>query len=103
MNWNGSYTFRYAEIREEEVPILRGSETGNWGASQAEITWPSQVTIWQRANEANQAVQFHLQSWTNPYLEITIQSLDFVSKLTRSAPFFVAITAKQMFTQSLPP
>src|SRR2546426_2569912 len=34
------------------------------------------------------------QSWLNPHPEVEIQSLDFVSKMTKCAPFLVAITAE---------
>jgi len=55
---------------------------------------PGDGAVWQGTNAARQAVQLFKQSWTNPRPEIEIKSLDFESRLTRVAPFLIAVTAQ---------
>ena len=72
--WIGSYVIRYE----------RGA--GNWRATPADLATPPDAVVWQGTNAAKQAVQLCKQRWSNPRPELEIQTLDFVCKMTRSAP-----------------
>lgn len=90
----GSYWIRYANNREVEIPIRFGREIGNWWAMPSDIAKRPQGVVWQGTNAANQPVQLFRKSWRNPYPAVEIRSVDFVSRMTRSAPFLIAITAE---------
>jgi hypothetical protein len=60
----------------------------------AEMKRPGNGGVWQGTNAANKSVQVFKQSWINSRPKIEIKSLDFESRLTRVAPFLIAVTAE---------
>jgi hypothetical protein len=90
----GSYNIVYTDGLSEEAPILYGDEAGNWWAKPADMQQPGAGVIWQGTNAAKQAVQLFMQSWINPRPDVEITSLDFESRMTRVAPFLIAVTAE---------
>jgi hypothetical protein len=90
----GGYLIHYADGTSEEAPILYGEVTGNWWAMPVDLQRPGEGVVWQGTNAANHAVQLFMQSWTNPRPDLEIESLDFTSRMTRVAPFLIAVTAE---------
>ena len=90
----GSYNIVYADGLSEEAPILYGDAAGNWWAKPADMEQPGAGVVWQGTNAAKQAVQLFMQSWINPRPDVEITSLDFESRMTRVAPFLIAVTAE---------
>ncbi len=90
----GSYVIHYAGGEKDLEPIFYGQGTGNWWAMPAELKHPGAGVVWQGTNAANHPVQLFKQSWTNPRPDLEIESVDFESRMTRVAPFLIAMTAE---------
>jgi len=94
------YVVHYADGQLRYVPVLYGQEVCDWVPRE---TNPEQVAgsvvAWEGAacDEAAgvsmaQKRRLFLTTWRNPRQEVEVQSIDFISSLTASAPFLVAIT-----------
>jgi outer membrane lipoprotein-sorting protein len=95
----GSYRVRYANGDQRIVPIIYGFDVRDWWPQADESQTPNGLVVaWQGANEAtrplNRVVRIFKSVWANPLPEVEIASLDFVSAMTDSAPFLIAITAE---------
>lgn len=92
----GSYWVRYADGKRKEIPIVYGQDVVNWWNSDGKLPTQS-VVAWTGQNAASRAqgrlIRLFCSTWTNPFPELEIESIDFVSSLVNSAPFLVAITA----------
>ncbi|MBM3841415.1 MAG: DUF2092 domain-containing protein [Verrucomicrobia bacterium] len=93
----GSYRVHYANGDQRIVPIIYGFDVRDWWPQADEPTTPNGLAVaWQGANEAtrplNRVVRIYKSVWVNPLPEVEIASLDFVSAMTDSAPFLIAIT-----------
>ena len=52
------------------------------------------IVAWRTNAGGGITLQLCRFTWDNPHPEVTIESLDFISKMTRAAPFLVAITTE---------
>ncbi len=94
----GSYIFHYTDGRQVEVPIVKGKDTGEWWSQpneqdmSATIAWSGTNPAAQRAGHT---IRLFAATWENPFPDVPIRQLDFVSdKPTPGQPFLVAITAE---------
>jgi hypothetical protein len=55
---------------------------------------PGPTPVWQARKPPDVTVRLFKTTWTNPRLEAAITILDFVSTMSRSGPFLLALTAE---------
>jgi eukaryotic-like serine/threonine-protein kinase len=94
----GSYIFHYADGRQIELPIVTGKDMADWWSQPGEPEMGS-IIAWsghnRAASEAGRAIRLFKTTWENPYPQVPIRLVDFVSdKPTPGQPFLVAITAE---------
>jgi hypothetical protein len=95
----GSYILSYASGLRVELPIVYGRDVSN---VQLDSTEPAKVqravNAWTGTNAGTLARGYALQlfksTWENPLPEQEIETIEFVSALSRCAPFLIAITVE---------
>jgi hypothetical protein len=90
----GAYVIQYADGQREEVPIRYGRHVRDWVLSVDPGELPDAKVAWTGTHPTKGAIRIFEQTWENPRPEVQIATLDFVSKLTKCAPFLIAITAE---------
>jgi serine/threonine protein kinase len=93
-----SYLVHFADERQEELPIRYGEELRNWWWNPK---GPLQIThgqvAWLGTNAATtdqDKLCLYSITWHNPFPDVAITSLDFVSTRSPSCPFLIAVTAE---------
>ena len=94
-----SYVLHFADGQERVFPILYGVEVRDWThlspedgqVERAVVAWTgtNQLNTWNRGFQ-----QLFRLSLQNPRPEVEVESLDFVSAMTDSAPFLIALTVE---------
>lgn len=95
----GRFVMRFADGREEVMPIVYGRHVLNWwGQPDPAVLAKDTVVAWKGSNERirkqNGTIHLYRTTWTNPRPESEISSIDFVSSLTATGPFLIAITVE---------
>jgi WD40 repeat protein len=90
----GTYVVRYVDGNQAEVPIRYGQHVRDWVLSVDPATLSDAKVAWTGTHRSKGAIRIFEQTWENPRPTVQIQSLDFVSKLTKTAPFLIALTAE---------
>jgi hypothetical protein len=89
----GHYLVRYTNGQRAEIPLLYGINISEFhtpavNLEQAKLAWSNQTSdLPENINSA-----LFIFTWENPNPNQPISSIDFVSALTESAPFLVALT-----------
>jgi WD40 repeat protein/serine/threonine protein kinase len=88
----GAYVIHFAGGGREEIPIRYGEEVRDW----VPVAGESQVgkIAWTGRNSTSSTIRLFHDEWENSRPELEIESFDFVSKQTKSAPFLVAVTTE---------
>jgi hypothetical protein len=100
------YRVIYADGRELVIPVEYGRQVRNWWSSpqeppgtsnlagDAELAWTgtNASEAWRKAGSS--PLQLFKMTWKNPRPGIPITSLDFVSSMTASCPFLIAVTSE---------
>lgn len=99
------YTIRYTHGHERTIPVLYGDHVANWWVSQADMTAISNLTTSARVawvgsnfatrsdNDRNRLAIFSL-TWENPEPDSPVESIGFMTMLTSSCPFLLAVTCE---------
>lgn len=95
----GHYLVHYVNGDKRAVPILYGFAVRDWWPQNDESKSPHGLVVaWQGENDASRPLQrvvrIYRTVWLNPLADVEISSIDFVSAMTDSAPFLIAITAE---------
>jgi hypothetical protein len=95
----GRYVLHYADGQTAELPLEYGKDLRNWATISGEPKeTPNATVVWTgntpRAASNGQTVQLFKRSYENPRPDVEITHLDFVSAMTFTAPFVVAITVE---------
>jgi serine/threonine protein kinase len=94
----GSYIVHYADGRRKEIALRYNDEFRNWWWSPRERVVLNGATLaWFGANGAtglNNHISLYAITWNNPFPNVPISSLDFVSTRSSSCPFLLAVTAE---------
>ena len=91
----GSYVVHYADGREQTIPIVYGEDVRDWNAGGDSSTELKRGSIvWSAVNKAPLLVRLFKTTWLNPFPETEITSIDYLSKMSESSPFLIAITAE---------
>jgi hypothetical protein len=93
----GKYVLHYAGGAQATLDIIYGVDARDWWLSSSEPKDAKIATIaWSGSNPAADAVGGSLRlfkrTYDNPKPELAIESIDFVSTQSESAPFLVALT-----------
>jgi beta-galactosidase len=92
----GSYAVHYANGETVEIPIVYGEDVKDWWdhddepAGTAHAVWNGRST----AYDGSVAISLYRTTWTNPQPEVSIESIDYRSAMSDSAPFLLAITTE---------
>jgi hypothetical protein len=96
------FVVHYADGSQAEAPVVYGEHVRNWhfgpeivAAEQggAEPAWKGPQERW-KDHWPDWGVRLYQLTWTNPRPEVAIQSFDFISTMTKSAPFLIAVTVE---------
>jgi len=98
----GRFEVRYVDGQFRSIPILYGKDVLDWSwdpqtppsaqrPGMALIAWQDDGLGTSSSGPTRARRLYHL-AWDNPLPEVTIATLDFISALTDSAPFLVAIS-----------
>jgi tetratricopeptide (TPR) repeat protein len=102
----GRYTVHYEDQRTQEIPVFIGRHLQDWfyfegrpvEASEAPVVW---VGLNARTRDIAQTfVRLYKMSWTNPFPDLQIKSIDFEAEGSSAMPFLIALTAQ---IESAPP
>jgi WD40 repeat protein/serine/threonine protein kinase len=95
----GTYVLHYSDGEKAELPILFGKDTGDWwfrGVPASPSNPGDAVVAWTGYNpeaaSSDAAICLYKATLSNPHPALEIQSIDFVSSVSRAAPFLAAIT-----------
>jgi hypothetical protein len=93
------YVFHLQNGRKFETPIVYGKDVltrffipeDETDSEKLRAAW---ITPSNRTGSSGRALRLYLTSWENPEPSVMVQSVDFISEMTASAPFLVAITTQ---------
>jgi hypothetical protein len=92
----GMYVLNYENGQSVSIPMLYQRNVADWCTKQGDPVPTDADIAWTGRNEASDKMGCNLQLYkytvNNPYPDLEIQTLDFISEMTESAPFLVAIT-----------
>jgi hypothetical protein len=91
----GSFIVHFENGEERPIPIVYGDDVRDWnGGADPGGRLRRARLAWTGMNSVPRPVRLFKSTWVNPFPEIEITSLDYVSAMAESAPFLVAITAE---------
>lgn len=90
----GRYIIHYRNGNEVAIPIIRGEDVDDWlTGPQPEQPLIRTEVAWKGSTPEGSFCRLYSRDWQNPEPNNAIESLDFVSTDTGSAPFLIAVTA----------
>jgi hypothetical protein len=90
-----TYHVHYANGQEQKVPVVYGEDVRDWNtAGDPETELTRGTVVWSGTNKARVLVRLFKSTWLNPFPEVEIVSLDYISAMDDAAPFLIAITAE---------
>ena len=91
----GTYRLHYADGQVQDIPIVYGADVRDWNMDSDPSGKLTRSTVaWSGFNSARVVVRLYKTTWVNPLPETEIVSLDYVSAMSPSAPFLLAVTAE---------
>jgi serine/threonine protein kinase len=94
----GSYVVNYADGRKEEIILRYGEDFRDWWWKPQDPLEVTRATLaWVGTNAAtglNAKLCLFCLAWNNPFPDIEISTLDFISTRSSSCPFLIAVTAE---------
>jgi hypothetical protein len=98
----GQYILNYTDGQIKNIPIVYGRNIRDWWIKKGDPIPTDASIAWTGENEASRKsgydVQLYRYSVNNPLPDIELKTIDFVSELTASAPFLVAVTVEPRST-----
>ncbi len=93
----GAYVLHYVGGTRAELPIIYGQQVRDWWTSSTEEAAAKTARVaWKGSNPATESQKTSLRIFEcacqNPQPDQLVQSVDFLSAMTDSAPFLIAIT-----------
>jgi hypothetical protein len=93
--------WHYADGEQTQFDIAYGQDVRHWwyqpgvddrqSTDRAAIAWTGSNPV---AERNGSALRLYLSTWDSPRPDIAVETLDYVSTLTSSAPFLIAITVE---------
>ena len=90
-----AYVVHYADGQRAEVPVRYGRNVRDWVLHVDPGSVPDSRVAWIGTHPRYGRIRIFEQTWTNPRPDVQIATLDFVSKMTKCAPFLIAVTAER--------
>jgi tetratricopeptide (TPR) repeat protein len=94
----GRYVLRFVDGQEHAYPIVYGIDVRDWHRFPGQEQEEGLVVAWEGYNQASKlnggVVQLTRSTIENPRPGVAVANLDFVSALTDSAPFLIAVTVE---------
>jgi hypothetical protein len=92
-----SYVLRFGDGTTDEVPVTYGKDVKTrWCdpriESDADNPKPAWVSPPDKIGPAGKSLRLYVTHWRNPRRDSELRSIDFISHMTPSAPFLVALT-----------
>ena len=89
----GYYQLHYADGEEEQVPLVYGQNIDNCVVSKNSRTGAVDLA-WTGTNASGTVLCLFHTTWENPRPGTVVESMDFVSQVTKSAPLLIALTVE---------
>jgi hypothetical protein len=91
----GKFLVHYANGESREIPILYGEDVLDWwtaadGNSTPRVAWSGE----NKANPNGPPKSIYVTVWNNPLPDVEIKAVDYVSSMSESAPFLIALTGQ---------
>lgn len=92
----GAYVLHYGDGQTEALPIIFGEHLRERDSPpDIELGVPgSAVVAWSGRNQDGSVRRLYQTTYENPRPSLPVQSIDFVSTMTKSGPFLIAITVE---------
>lgn len=98
----GNYVVHYVDGREQKIPIVYGEDLRDWSQQsdpsgtlkRATMVWRVLMPRREMPAQNEPYVRLFKTTWVNPYPEVEITTIDYVSTMAEAAPFLLAITAE---------
>jgi hypothetical protein len=91
----GTYVLHYSDGSSHPLPMVYGEDIRDWWVgTDAEVQLETARVAWQGKTSSGNAVRVYARTWENPFPDRELANLDFVSAMTRCAPFLLAITTE---------
>lgn len=93
-----AYVLNYADGTVAELPVKYGRNVWAWADQWARLPPEERKVAWKAANHANslEKASFSIfqSDWENPHPDKVVETIGFVSRMSRSAPFLIAVTVQ---------
>jgi tetratricopeptide (TPR) repeat protein len=92
----GAYVLHYGDGQTEALPIIFGEHLRDRDPNpETELRVPqSTVVAWSSRNLDVNLRRFYRTTYENPRPQVAVKSIDFISTMTKSGPFLIAITVE---------
>jgi WD40 repeat protein/tRNA A-37 threonylcarbamoyl transferase component Bud32 len=94
----GQYKLHYEDGSESLAPVVCGQDVRDWWDQDNGKPVSRGVVAWTGSNEESRrrdrAIRLYLSVWENPHPDKKLSSIDYISAMTRAAPFCLAITVE---------
>src|SRR5262249_20288295 len=93
------YVVHYADKSTETIEVVYGTDVRDWWYQEGDKEPTRGKVVWKGSNEAvkssGRSLWLFSLTWKNPKPDRKIATIDYISTLTRSAPFLVAMTLEE--------
>jgi hypothetical protein len=97
--WIGEYILHFANGKAISIPIIYQRNVRDWVIRKGDQIPTDADIAWTGENGASQQLGSNIQLYNytakNPFPEVEIESVDFISAMTGSAPFLIAISMEK--------
>lgn len=91
----GQYVLHYSDGTTKILPIVYGEDVRDWWVGTDKVVQLKNAQVaWQGKTSNNNEVRLYKRTWENPEPAREVASIDFISTMTRCAPFLLAITTE---------
>jgi tetratricopeptide (TPR) repeat protein len=87
----GAYVLHYADGQSHQCPVLYGRDLRD---REERRTADGAVLAWNWMTPGNKLRRLYMATYENPRPEVQVTTLDFISALSKSGPFLIAITVE---------
>jgi hypothetical protein len=92
----GEYVLHYADGQTKRIPIVYQRQVNDWWIRQGDPIPTDADIAWTGENQASHKLGCNIQLYrytaNNPFPDKEIETIDFCSAMTESAPFLIALT-----------
>jgi hypothetical protein len=93
----GRFLLHYLDGTTELIPLAYGRQSAHWETDPATIPSLIREATHTTAHQLSgtNAVWLYATRWINPHPDRPVSHIDFLSTMTQSAPFLIALTAER--------